>query len=213
MRLIQNHDNDIAKNIERHAKEGRFASAPIITAAVSNRRSLEIIILLGNFRRVVAATMNVRILRLFLALAMLCAGCGRQTSPPPPATTAEQPLAGKSIADLIAALGSEDTTARVAAADELRRRGPAATEAIRPLLKAMTGKSMWGDLAMMDAIAAMGEPALPILAKIFEDPKDELRTAAGRAIWKFGAAAKSVVPVVQKVAEDKTDTKQRELAQ
>jgi outer membrane protein assembly factor BamB len=154
--------------------------------------------------------MNMRMLFMSLALAALCAGCGKQTSPPPPA--AEPPLAGKSIADLVAALGSEDTAAKMAAADELRRRGPAATEAVRPLLKAMTGKSAWVDFAMMHALAAMGESGLQILAKVFEDPKDELRFAAGRAIWTFGAAAKSALPVIQKVADDKTDLKISDLA-
>ena len=154
--------------------------------------------------------MNKRIVSLSLALAVLCAGCGKQTSPPP--ATAEQPLTGKSIADLVAAVSGEDTAARMAAADELRRRGPAATEAVRPLLKAMTGKSAWVDFAMMHALAAMGEPGLQVLAKVFEDPKDELRFAAGRAIWTFGVAAKSVTPILQKIADDKTDQKNSDLA-
>jgi len=112
--------------------------------------------------------------------------------------------------DLVRDLRTGTPQQQVAAADQLARLGAAAKPAIPVLLGAMTGKSPWVDLAMMDALAELHPVSLPILIEMFEHGDITNRLRVARAFWSMGAKAREVRPLMVKALDDKDERMRRQ---
>lgn len=141
-------------------------------------------------------------------------GCERSTapvitSPTPPTTagptsaapTAASTASDPSVAQWVKQLGSQESQARVAAADALAAMGPQAVAAVPELIVGLADGNFWAALAVADALSAIGEPAAPALAECMEHGQGLAPLRAALALRGMGAAARPALPALRKALQ------------
>lgn len=113
--------------------------------------------------------------------------------------------AAAQVVVLISQLRTGSPQAQVSAADQLGRLSDAARPAVSALFDAMTGKSTWVDIAMMEALGKLGPIALPFLLEQFQNGEPGIRARALRGMWGMGVALKNYRQLLQKATEDKNE--------
>jgi ankyrin repeat protein len=144
---------------------------------------------------------QVRVVRLFLAttvLFVLPAGCVAQQ-----ASAADDPDEVRRAQALTKQVQDKDPEVRRKAVESLRKMGPAARHAVRPLFEGWinTRARDAERSACFDAIVAIGKPAVPVLVEILRDPKHPHRASVSNLLnWisdKHGTGAiKEAVPAL-----------------
>jgi hypothetical protein len=99
-------------------------------------------------------------------------------APPASSPAPAAPAGGKSVADWIAELRSPAILRRVCAADALGAMGAGAKDAVPVLIGYLDEKELWVLFAIVDALAAIGEPAVPALAEALGSGNDNARVRA-----------------------------------
>jgi HEAT repeat protein len=123
------------------------------------------------------------------------------------ALVAAGPLAEPATAPLIKLLKDPDDDARLQATLALGGIGPKATTAVAPLAVLLYHDKNFG--IRVNAATGLGEIrahpdiAVPALVHgLLEDPNPDVKTQSLIALGRFGPEAKSVVPALQKAADD-----------
>jgi hypothetical protein len=115
-------------------------------------------------------------------------------------TSAKATAPAQGISQLAAELGDPDMRTRLRAAEQLRRRGPAAAAAVPALIDNLglgRGANQAINIAATNALLAIGpRAALPPLIKALQDPDPEIAGGAAFTIAGFGPAAKPAMPAL-----------------
>ncbi len=140
---------------------------------------------------------------LLAAVAVVCIGCTREPAKPVAADKADdqdnrQQLA-KKVEALTRALDSDDHTAIVAAADELKQIGPEAAPAADALAAKLDHAQPWIRVACMDALEAIGAEAVPALAKTVRSGPGNAPIRAAIVLGEMGPKAKAAIPALEEV--------------
>jgi HEAT repeat protein len=112
------------------------------------------------------------------------------------------------VSQLVQRLGDPDPDARAGAAADLGRQGAAAKPAIPALVAALrdgaeTSRGERVSRSASEALAAIGEDAVPALTAVLESPEPLVRVGAAAAIHDLGPKAKAAVPrLVELLAKD-----------
>jgi len=98
------------------------------------------------------------------------------------------------------ALDSDDPKAKVTAIDALQTLGPQAHAAAPALARVLDESRAWIGVAAMDALAAIGKDAVPVLVQTFERGAASARMRAALILGNIGPDAQAALPVLQKAA-------------
>jgi HEAT repeat protein len=98
-----------------------------------------------------------------------------------------------SVSDLVAKLRSAEVLDRRRASDALARRGPAAAEALRPLLNALGDSDVLVRLQVAIAVGRIGAPAVESLLDALDGPDSYRRQAAADALGYVKPAPEAAV--------------------
>lgn len=98
------------------------------------------------------------------------------------------------IEALVLAITDSDITAVVTAADAIETIGPRGVGAAPALASRLDDPQPWIRTACMDALQAIGEPAVPTLLETFRTGPDGSRIRAAIVLGDIGPAAKAAVP-------------------
>jgi len=115
------------------------------------------------------------------------------------------PTADPKLEALIRDLRGDSMSARVRAADALAQLGPAAKAAVPDLLNAFTLDLNWVDVALMEAVRAIGPAGLPHIVDRFQHGEGPNRIRAGKALWGMGATAKDARSEIEKILQDRDE--------
>jgi outer membrane protein assembly factor BamB len=115
---------------------------------------------------------------------------------------AEQAKTDKERATALDALSlaivDSDVTAVVTAADAIETIGPKGAKAAPALASRLDDVQPWVRMACMEALQAIGEPAVPTLLETFRTGPDGARIRAAIVLGDIGPAAKSAVPELRR---------------
>lgn len=124
------------------------------------------------------------------------------------AEAAEKKDVPQTVDALLAAMHSADLAVMVAAADALEMLGPQAEKAAPLLAGILAHKQPWVRTSAMNALKAIGAPAVPFLLDVFQNGAPAARPRAALVLGSMGPAAKAAVPILQ-AARDKAAPDQR----
>ncbi|MCY3018276.1 MAG: DUF6288 domain-containing protein [Planctomycetota bacterium] len=99
-----------------------------------------------------------------------------------------------SVDELFKALGSWSPAMRLAAAEELAKRGDDLIPRLTKLVEGDDANTRIGACQALGALKERGAPAVPVLARLLSHKDSWLRTCAGDALASIGEPAKAVVP-------------------
>lgn len=109
------------------------------------------------------------------------------------------------VAELIKALGSQDASAQVKAAEALEAMGPGAAEAVSALVEALKSDNADVQAHAADALGAIGEaakPAAKALALLVRDDDEVVRREAVEALQSIRPGPRVMLPVLSSLLED-----------
>ncbi|MHB0960543.1 MAG: outer membrane protein assembly factor BamB family protein [Pirellulaceae bacterium] len=107
----------------------------------------------------------------------------------------------ETVGALAAAMSSAKNETRVAAADALTILGPQAKGALDALLAQLGHESPWVREASMDALASIGEEAVPALIETFANETGGPSIRAAFVLGGIGPGAKDALPVLEAAYE------------
>ncbi|MFZ5830057.1 MAG: HEAT repeat domain-containing protein, partial [Planctomycetota bacterium] len=128
-------------------------------------------------------------------------------------TTAKEPAVdrGKVIAALAEAVGNNDATVKVAAADALATFGPDSKAAMPALLPLLSDSRPWVSSAGITSLAAIGKEAVPTLIDHYQNGPAAARIRAAFALGGIGRDAQAAVPVLAAAMEKESPVMQERL--
>jgi CubicO group peptidase (beta-lactamase class C family) len=109
------------------------------------------------------------------------------------------------VATLIRSLADADPMVREHAAAELGRRGPAAQEAVEPLVAALGQEDPYLRGAAAVALGRIGEAAVPPLMRALGSGNPELRWSATIALGRVGPPASRALPELVRLLADPSE--------
>lgn len=118
----------------------------------------------------------------------------------------------KTVAALADAVRSDNSKAKLIAADALAVLGPKAKAALPALLDQFDHEFNWVRVSCQAAVGSMGKDAVPGLIATFENNTGGPRVRAAFVLGGIGADAKPAVPVIQRIMQDETPVIQERFA-
>ncbi|MHC4298771.1 MAG: outer membrane protein assembly factor BamB family protein, partial [Planctomycetota bacterium] len=103
----------------------------------------------------------------------------------------------ETVTALESALGSENTSVLVLAADSLAVLGPRAVPAAKALIRQLSHEQPWVRASAAGALASMGKDGVPILINAFQTETGGVRIRSAFVLGAIGPDAKDAVPVLE----------------
>jgi len=116
------------------------------------------------------------------------------------------------VAALTMALASDDPQIKVAALDAFQSLGPRGLAAAPALVRVLEDSRAWIGVAAVDALAAIGKQAVPILAETFERGPAAARLRTLLVLGNLGPEAREALPVLIRAAADDAEPLRERLA-
>jgi len=110
-----------------------------------------------------------------------------------------------SVPALVKLTHDQDLDLCLAAATALDRFGPAAKDAVLPLIPRLQAPDAELRIAIIKTLTGIGQasaPAVPAITALLRDPDSRVRTAAAESLGRFGSLARSAVDALEVATDD-----------